>query len=854
MAGGVRAIIPRAMRRLIALLLFAGCTTATAPPPEPVEQPVQGLTLEEEASILRLEDRREFSPETVSAWTAHQNPRHRARIALALGRIGTASAPPELLSALTGLQSDPDIDVRRTTAFALGEIGNAAGIDALLVLARDQEHADVAAEAVEALSKMAAAVTLERYRDLTAPEQREAVRARAIRFLFRFDTDDASSVAAAALEDPNVLIRREGAYALSRRVYAPARAKLELLINDPDTLIRTYSARALGRIAAPESYSRLVAATTDPHPWVRTEVARAIGAIAAKTPDVVRHAAGDRDMLRIEALTEDADPGTRASAIDTLSYYATAYPVAREQLQTIAANGTRWQRELAVIALATRFGVEAVTSLIDDDSPGVHRGLLTTPNIPGSQVLRERWFDSSDFTVRASAIGAIPDEGTPRDVEAIRAALNDPDVGVRANAIDRLSVQKSIPAAERLALLLAAERRARNEAMPDARLSAIAALTAFDYTQLNDTEKAVLQADEDFTSLERYLRALVDDPNPMVRRAASDAMVNTLKLDRPAFTPLPIERPLAEYAQIAAWARQRHTATIHMPRGLIELVLLSQDAPMTAWNFATLAQRGYFDNTTFMRVVPNFVVQAGDPRNDQTGGPGYSIRDEVNLQKYTRGALGMALSGPDTGGSQHFITHSPQPHLDGGYTIFGRVIGGMGGVVDQIERGDRIETIRIDSQPAPEEPDFAAVELTPLPTELGETTPERLLEIVPEYRQRMEAYQPPAEVLEMLAAAIRPGDRIDVFLGTWCTDSQREMPRYLKILELLSRDYGVTLPTRYVAVNRGRTEPANLLEGRNIEKVSTFIVIRDGAEIGRIVETPEGPLEEHLLRIVSGPR
>jgi cyclophilin family peptidyl-prolyl cis-trans isomerase len=81
------------------------------------------------------------------------------------------------------------------------------------------------------------------------------------------------------------------------------------------------------------------------------------------------------------------------------------------------------------------------------------------------------------------------------------------------------------------------------------------------------------------------------------------------------------------------------------------------------------------------------------------GGPGYAIRDEINMQKYTRGAVGMALSGPDTGGSQFFITHAPTPHLDGGYTIFGRVYGGMSAVVDQTERGDLVETITIDEKP-----------------------------------------------------------------------------------------------------------------------------------------------------------
>jgi cyclophilin family peptidyl-prolyl cis-trans isomerase len=109
---------------------------------------------------------------------------------------------------------------------------------------------------------------------------------------------------------------------------------------------------------------------------------------------------------------------------------------------------------------------------------------------------------------------------------------------------------------------------------------------------------------------------------------------------------------------------------------------------------AQLAKQHYFDNSSFMRVVPNFVIQGGDPRNDMEGGPGYAIRDEINLQKYTRGAVGMALSGPDTGGSQFFITHSPQPHLDARYTVFGRVIAGMD-VVDKIQQWDVIRRVRV---------------------------------------------------------------------------------------------------------------------------------------------------------------
>jgi peptidyl-prolyl cis-trans isomerase B (cyclophilin B) len=108
----------------------------------------------------------------------------------------------------------------------------------------------------------------------------------------------------------------------------------------------------------------------------------------------------------------------------------------------------------------------------------------------------------------------------------------------------------------------------------------------------------------------------------------------------------------------------------------------------------TLAKNGFYDGLNFMRVVPNFVIQGGDPRGDTNGGPGYQIRCEINRVEYGTGYVGMALSGKDTGGSQFFITHSPQPHLDGGYTIFGRVVSGMD-VVNRIARGDVIERIEI---------------------------------------------------------------------------------------------------------------------------------------------------------------
>ena len=135
-------------------------------------------------------------------------------------------------------------------------------------------------------------------------------------------------------------------------------------------------------------------------------------------------------------------------------------------------------------------------------------------------------------------------------------------------------------------------------------------------------------------------------------------------------------------------------AFIETAKGTVEIELSVIDAPQTARNFMTLARKGYFNGLQIHRVVPNFVVQDGDPRGDGSGGPGYTIRDELNDRPYVRGTVGMALSGPDTGGSQFFITHSPQPHLDAKYTVFGRVVSGME-IVDRLQQLDVIERVRI---------------------------------------------------------------------------------------------------------------------------------------------------------------
>ena len=135
-------------------------------------------------------------------------------------------------------------------------------------------------------------------------------------------------------------------------------------------------------------------------------------------------------------------------------------------------------------------------------------------------------------------------------------------------------------------------------------------------------------------------------------------------------------------------------AYIETRLGTIEIELNIVDAPFTTHSFIELARAGFFNGVRVHRLIPNFVIQTGDPRGDGEGGPGYTIRDEFNPLPYVRGTVGMALAGKDTGGSQFFITVSPQPHLDGKYTVFGRVVNGFD-QLDRLSQWDIIERIKI---------------------------------------------------------------------------------------------------------------------------------------------------------------
>ena len=136
-------------------------------------------------------------------------------------------------------------------------------------------------------------------------------------------------------------------------------------------------------------------------------------------------------------------------------------------------------------------------------------------------------------------------------------------------------------------------------------------------------------------------------------------------------------------------------AIMETDKGTITLELFDKDAPNTVKNFVELSEKGFYDGLNFHRVIPDCMIQGGCPQGTGTGGPGYQIKCEINPNKHQAGSLSMAHAGRDTGGSQFFICHSPQPHLDGVHTVFGQTADIE--VVNAIKKGDKIKSVKIEA-------------------------------------------------------------------------------------------------------------------------------------------------------------
>lgn len=684
--------------------------------------------------IVSAEDTRHWS-DNLSALLSDSDARVRGRAALAAGRIGDERAVAPLIALL---ENDKDAGVRAMAAFALGEVESPSGADALiLALKRTGEPGEVRARILEAMGKVAAALPETDEAHMAALGEAilsglsvEAARGAqsdknvvlaGLTAALRAHPSNTSRVVAKFLSHKDERIRADALNTLARLRTKDANEQVRpFLANDPSPIVRANAARVLGASEDGASLDALLSrATADVDERVRVSSVRALGALKD-----TRAAASllQRAATLFTAYRAGRAVGTRHPR-ETGELLEVATALGRMLANTGDARAVAWLKEFRE---AEEMQAPEIEIAFAQTAPGAYLRGAPFDKLSDEAmraVVRKDWRVASSVAQGLGAIGAITATeagsgiiGLQADAQiTLRALLDDAEMPALAvpDLLRALSSFKPTDGAEILRkhlgakdpIVRAAAAELLGEAGPD-ELSARALLAALPVAmrdEVNDAALSILDAlaKQKSATGNAAIRTALDSTDHLVRRRAVSLLQANGGGDFASRTGMVATlNTLTDYRRATARHNGRVRALVTTDKGAFTIELLPDDAPLTVDNFVQLAERGFFSNLTFHRVVPNFVIQGGDPRGDGNGGPGFQIRCEINEQEFERAVVGMALSGKDTGGSQWFVTHSPQPHLDGGYTVFGRVVSGMD-VVDAIERGDRIRTIAISEGPPP---------------------------------------------------------------------------------------------------------------------------------------------------------
>jgi len=487
-------------------------------------------------------------------------------------------------------------------------------------------------------------------------------------------------------EAPAPGTRWRALYSLARLRSAPGAAALLRGLADQDLQTRTVAARGISKalldsakLSPRSGVDALRPLLDDPDAHVRINALRALASFR------------DSSVANVIApLTNDRDIGVAVQAETTLGVVrgAAALEVLRARL-TSSVFAIKRQALIGLAQADSGAGVNAAATVTGDADWRWRSVAAETFGAARARDRLEVQLADPDGRVVAQALQALQRIVDAADSSLLRRArtlLSQADPAVRSVAADIIARHPSVDDVD---LLVAAYTRAEGDPFNDARLSAVSALGAI----------AAASSSGRLRVATRFISVLPRPDDYLVRRLAADTLPDTRDAWGPVL-PIATGRTLADYRDVArrwlwpALAGTNPRIILETDRGTLEIEMLPAEAPLTVAAFMGLIERRYFDGTRWHRVVPNFVVQDGDPRGDGWGGPGagFVLRDEINPVRYETGRVGMALSGPDTGGSQYFITHSPQPHLDGIYTIFGRVVSGVA-VLNAIGQGDRIRSI-----------------------------------------------------------------------------------------------------------------------------------------------------------------
>jgi HEAT repeat protein/cyclophilin family peptidyl-prolyl cis-trans isomerase len=702
------------MKRLLLIPAFLAAACASAPPPPPAKP--AGPSFEQKMGwILRLEDQRVLHdpapvvapappvavkgqkapvvvppapPPDLVRLLSDEEARVRRRAALAIGHVALAEGVQPLVAAF----GDADPEVRQMAAFALGLIGDRRAREPLVAALADPSPLvqGSAAEALGLIGDPAAADAIGRmltqiadagaFAQLPADadDARRDTPAAAWRLgVYALVRLKAYQQLAAATLDGSSQPRVRWwplAFALQRLEDQRALPALLTFAKDANPYARAFAVKGLGALKDPSAVPVLMPLLSSGERNVLVEAVRALGRIGAAP------AAEPLIRLLADAAT---DPQVRLEVVGAVGGIHT--PEVADALLDVLADPSPPVRAAALRSLATfdRENFITVLSGLDPDPHWSVRAALATalgtmPPESGLPRLQPLLGDA-DQRVIPFALAALVKLKAPNAAAVALERLKADDFAVRAAAA--AAVGDLMPAGGAAALADAYSLGQRDSTYT-ARAAALAALAKYGATAATPVLQSAL-ADRDWAVRVRAVLLLKQlDP----AAADLDAQI------RPAPTTVAPDVYSAARLVTPAISTQVYLET---DRGMIQIELAVNDAPLTVENFVTLARKGYFNGLSVHRVVPDFVMQDGDPRGDGEGGPGYSIRDELNEQPYLRGMVGMALDPwPDTGGSQYFITHSPQPHLDAKYTVFGRVIAGME-VVDKIQQGDVVRSVHV---------------------------------------------------------------------------------------------------------------------------------------------------------------
>ncbi|MBL8858638.1 MAG: peptidylprolyl isomerase [Planctomycetes bacterium] len=674
----------------VSLVFVAGCKSKMPDAPGRMGAqiaPVQPLPQDPLETIARYEDARTDGDGLLQALLQKGSTETRVRAATALGRLDASDFGVTVTHALAAALDDDSADVRTAAAFALGQRRDATATKALLAHWRDSAPS-VRERIVEAASKIDdARLRTQILASFDDPDPRVCSAAALAPMRFAPKLADAAVADAALIEflmrdeksaksAPDAEARWRGLFALARRKSERARALFTARASSGDVRERMYAAQGLGGAGYDDAGRNALVTLIADNDWrVACEAALALG----KQPNAESYAA-------LVGATKHPSAHVRRCAFEALGSFKLAAEDARPVFEHARSDISPNVRAAAIEAGAKLYGDESAPHLAlaaSDKDPLVRAGAaagaayLTAPlAVP---MLRGMTTDA-DLRVAGIAIAGLVRHPVPESRARLHELLSAKDNGLRLAAVTSL---REMPSTADLAPLHVCLETTRGEIAAEVAAGIMETAAKIGGDQALDILKAGMRDADAF--VRKQARRLAQEKFPGADLPREDG-----KSARIAAVPIP--------GKDAPLYTVNPRVEVRTSRGTMQFELFPNEAPAHVFNFLALVERNHYDGLMFHRVAPNFVIQGGDTRGDGNGGVtwrGEPLRAEFTPRAYVRGSLGMPRNDdPDSGGSQFFVTHRETPHLDGRYTIFGELRAGFD-VLDAIEVGDRIESIRL---------------------------------------------------------------------------------------------------------------------------------------------------------------